>query len=100
MSRASLQAQLWAPKRPRPTLDMESGPLYDGPCKVAMGSEGAGTPWLHRVGLSHSHLVLLALASQEIIIQQCMFPRGLCTQEPRINTQEVLSIVGPWHWAG
>lgn len=100
MSRASLQAQLWAPKRPRPTLDIESSPLYDGPCKVAMGNEGARTPLLHRVGLLHSHLVLLALASQEIIIQQCMFPRGLCTQEPRINTQEVLSIVGPLHWAG
>lgn len=38
------------------------------------------------MGLLHSHLVLLA--SQEITIQQCMFPRGLCTQEPRINTQK------------
>lgn len=79
---------------------MESSPLYNGPCKVAMGSEGARTPLLHGGGLLHSHLVLLALASQEIILQQCMFPRGLCTQEPRINTQEVLSIAGPLHWAG
>lgn len=61
---------------------------------------GPEPPRLHRVGLLHSCLVLLALASQEITLQQCMFPRGLCTQEPRINTQEVLSIVGPLHWAG
>lgn len=73
---------------------MESSPLYNGPCKVAMGSD------CRTGGLLHSHLVLLALASQEIILQQCMFPRGLCTQEPRINTQEVLSIAGPLHWAG
>lgn len=74
---------------------MESSPLYNGPCKVAMGSDcrTGGGP------LTFS-LVLLALASQEIILQQCMFPRGLCTQEPRINTQEVLSIAGPLHWAG
>lgn len=75
-------------------------PLYNGPCKGAMGNEGARTPLSYRVGLLHSQLVLLALASQEITIQQCMFPRGLCTQEPRMNTQEVLSVVGPLHWAG
>lgn len=51
-----------------------------------MGDEGARSPGLHRVGLLHSHLVLLA--SQEITIQQCMFPRGLCIQEPRINMQK------------
>lgn len=81
---------------------MKSSPLYNGPCKVAVGSEGARTPLSHRGGgaLLHSHLVLLALASQEIILQQYMFPRGFCTQEPRINTQEVLSIAGPLHWAG
>lgn len=79
---------------------MESSPLHNGPCKVAVEKEGARTPGLHRVDLLHSCLVLLALASQEITIQQCMSPRGLCTQEPRINTQEVLSIVGPLPWAG
>lgn len=29
---------------------MESSPLYNGPCKVAMGSEGARTPLLHGGG--------------------------------------------------
>lgn len=43
-SRASLQAQLGAPKRPRPTL-------YNGACKVAVRNESARTPGLHRVGL-------------------------------------------------
>lgn len=51
-------------------------PFYNGPCKGAMGNEGARTPLSYRVGLLHSQLVLLALASQEITIQQCMFPRG------------------------
>lgn len=52
-----------------------------------MGNEGARTPGLHRVGpLYILHLVLLTLASQKTTVQQCMFPRGLCTQEPRTHT--------------
>lgn len=88
--RNSLQAQLWAPERPRPTLDVESSPsaMVPGPYMVAVGDEGAITPGPQRVDPLHSTFGApgpLWSGDHSTAVQ---VPGGLFTQGSRTHIQE------------